>query len=51
VYDILVKHGFNVTIVQEPETSFKKDDVAATKPNRKLARNGLRGDREPSRRQ
>jgi pimeloyl-ACP methyl ester carboxylesterase len=30
VYDILVKHGYNVTIVQEPETSFK-DDVAATK--------------------
>src|SRR6201988_4104972 len=30
VYDILVKDGFNVTIVQEPETSFK-DDVAATK--------------------
>jgi pimeloyl-ACP methyl ester carboxylesterase len=30
VYDILVKHGFNVTIVQEPETSFK-EDVAATK--------------------
>jgi pimeloyl-ACP methyl ester carboxylesterase len=30
VYDILVKEGFNVSIVQEPETSFK-DDVAATK--------------------
>ncbi len=30
VYDILVNHGFNVTIVQEPETSFK-EDVAATK--------------------
>jgi pimeloyl-ACP methyl ester carboxylesterase len=30
VYDILIKHGYNVTIVQEPETSFK-DDVAATK--------------------
>ena len=30
VYDILVKDGFNVTIVQEPETSFQ-DDVAATK--------------------
>jgi pimeloyl-ACP methyl ester carboxylesterase len=30
VYDILVKNGYNVTIVQEPETSFK-DDVAATK--------------------
>jgi pimeloyl-ACP methyl ester carboxylesterase len=30
VYDILVKHGFNVSIVQEPETSFK-DDVNATK--------------------
>jgi pimeloyl-ACP methyl ester carboxylesterase len=30
VYDILVKDGFNVTIVQEPETSFH-DDVAATK--------------------
>ena len=30
VYDILVKDGYNVTIVQEPETSFR-DDVAATK--------------------
>jgi pimeloyl-ACP methyl ester carboxylesterase len=30
VYDILVKHGYNVSIVQEPETSFE-DDVAATK--------------------
>jgi pimeloyl-ACP methyl ester carboxylesterase len=30
VYDILVKDGCNVSIVQEPETSFK-DDVAATK--------------------
>lgn len=30
VYDILVKGGFNVSIVQEPETSFK-DDVAATR--------------------
>jgi pimeloyl-ACP methyl ester carboxylesterase len=30
VYDILVKDGYNVTMVQEPETSFK-DDVAATK--------------------
>src|ERR1700683_5726776 len=30
VYDILVKDGHNVSIVQEPETSFK-DDVAATK--------------------
>jgi pimeloyl-ACP methyl ester carboxylesterase len=30
VYDILVKGGFNVSIVQEPETSFK-DDVTATK--------------------
>src|SRR6266446_9375386 len=35
VYDILVRDGFNVSIVQEPETSFK-DDVAATK--RVLAR-------------
>src|SRR4051795_6172834 len=35
VYDILVKDGFNVTIVQEPETSFT-EDVAATK--RVLAR-------------
>jgi pimeloyl-ACP methyl ester carboxylesterase len=34
VYDILVKDGYNVSIVQEPETSFK-DDVAAT--NRVLA--------------
>jgi len=30
VYDILVKDGFNVSIVQEPETSFA-EDVAATK--------------------
>ncbi len=30
VYDILVKDGFNVSMAQEPETSFK-DDVAATK--------------------
>src|SRR5207237_3913280 len=34
-YDILVKDGYNVSIVQEPETSFK-EDVAATK--RVLAR-------------
>src|SRR5438445_7726340 len=25
VYDILVKEGYNVSIVQEPETSFKED--------------------------
>jgi pimeloyl-ACP methyl ester carboxylesterase len=30
VYDILVADGYNVSIVQEPETSFK-EDVAATK--------------------
>src|SRR5580698_6330606 len=30
VYEILVKDGFNVSIVQEPETSFQ-DDVVATK--------------------
>jgi pimeloyl-ACP methyl ester carboxylesterase len=30
VYDILVKDGFNVSIVQEPETSFQ-DDVTAVK--------------------
>ena len=30
VYDILVKGGYNVSIVQEPETSFN-EDVAATK--------------------
>jgi pimeloyl-ACP methyl ester carboxylesterase len=30
VYDILIKDGYNVSIVQEPETSFK-EDVAATK--------------------
>jgi len=29
VYDILVKDGYNVSMVQEPETSFK-EDVAAT---------------------
>jgi len=39
VYDILVRDGYNVSIVQEPETSFT-DDVAATK--RVLAQqNGL----------
>src|SRR6202167_4264985 len=30
VYDILVKDGYNVSIVQDPETTFE-DDVAATK--------------------
>ena len=30
VYDILIKEGFHVTMVQEPETSFA-DDVTATK--------------------
>jgi pimeloyl-ACP methyl ester carboxylesterase len=30
VYDILVKDGYNVSIVQEPETTFK-EDVAVTK--------------------
>jgi pimeloyl-ACP methyl ester carboxylesterase len=30
VYDILLKDGYNVSIVQEPETAFK-EDVAATK--------------------
>src|SRR5437016_7863109 len=30
VYDILVKDGYKVSIVQEPETSFK-EDVVATK--------------------
>jgi pimeloyl-ACP methyl ester carboxylesterase len=30
VYDILVNDGYNVSLVQEPETSFK-EDVAATK--------------------
>jgi pimeloyl-ACP methyl ester carboxylesterase len=30
VYDILVKDGYNVSMVQEPETTFQ-DDVAATK--------------------
>ncbi|MGB8802758.1 MAG: alpha/beta hydrolase [Candidatus Acidiferrales bacterium] len=30
VYDILVKRGYNVSMVQEPETTFL-DDVAATK--------------------
>jgi pimeloyl-ACP methyl ester carboxylesterase len=30
VYDILVKDGYNVSIVQQPETSFK-EDVVATK--------------------
>src|SRR5580692_5967398 len=30
VYDILVKDGYNVTLVQEPETTFQ-EDVAATR--------------------
>jgi pimeloyl-ACP methyl ester carboxylesterase len=30
VYDILIKDGYNVSMVQEPETTFK-EDVAATK--------------------
>ena len=30
VYDILIKDGYKVSVVQEPETSFK-EDVAATK--------------------
>ena len=30
VYDILVKHGYRVSIVQEPETSFR-EDAAATR--------------------
>jgi hypothetical protein len=30
VYEILVKDGYHVSIVQEPETSFK-EDVAATR--------------------
>jgi pimeloyl-ACP methyl ester carboxylesterase len=30
VYDILIKDGYNVSLVQEPETSFQ-EDVAATK--------------------
>lgn len=30
VYDILTKHGYKVSMVQEPETTFK-EDVAATK--------------------
>src|SRR6516165_11860321 len=29
VYDILVKDGYKVSIVQEPETSFKEDVAAA----------------------
>jgi len=32
VYDILTKDGYKVSIVQEPETSFK-DDVAGTEPS------------------
>ena len=36
VYDILVNDGYNVSIVQEPETSFK-DDVPST-PFTRLAR-------------
>src|ERR1700730_13105027 len=28
VYDILVKDGYHISIVQEPETSFKEDGAA-----------------------
>jgi pimeloyl-ACP methyl ester carboxylesterase len=31
VYDILVQDGYNVSIVQEPETSFKEDVAAVTR--------------------
>src|SRR6266702_8866549 len=31
VYDILVKHGYRVSIVQEPETSFREDVAATTR--------------------
>src|SRR5438045_9081197 len=31
VYDILVKDGYNVSVVQEPETSFNDDVVATTR--------------------
>src|SRR6202162_5472609 len=31
VYDILIKDGYNVSIVQEPETSFKEDVAATTR--------------------
>jgi len=31
VYDILVKDGYKVSIVQEPETSFKDDVIATTR--------------------
>jgi len=31
VYDILVKYGYRVSIVQEPETSFKEDVAAVTR--------------------
>jgi len=33
VYDILVKDGYNVSIVQEPETSFKEDVAATSGPS------------------
>src|SRR6202034_4161103 len=29
IYDILVKDGYNVSLVQEPETSFREDVAAA----------------------
>src|SRR5580658_2958709 len=31
VYDILVRDGYNVSIVQEPETSFQEDVTAVTR--------------------
>jgi len=32
VYDILVKDGYNISIVQQPETSFKDDVASAQAP-------------------
>jgi len=32
VYDVLVKDGYNISIVQQPETSFKDDVASAQAP-------------------
>jgi hypothetical protein len=37
VYDILIKDGYNVSIVQEPETSFQDDVTAVKRTERSLA--------------
>jgi hypothetical protein len=47
VYDNLVRDGFNVTIVQEPETSFQ-DDVTAVKRGKAKGSMGGAGKARPN---